>query len=74
MLPEIFKHFKGTSGHANGNCQSFVGVSKANETLQHWVCAQRVLQQHKQDVQWKHRMTTKSAHVEHDVSEGRKKL
>ena len=48
-------------------CQSFVGVSKTNETSQHWVCAQGVLQQHKQDVQWKHSMNTKSAHVEHNV-------
>ena len=55
-------------------CQSFVGVSKANETSQHWVCAQGVFQQHKQDVQWKHRMNTKSAHVGHNVCQGREKL
>ena len=54
-------------------CQFFVGFSKANETSQHWVCAQ-VLQQQKQNVQRKHRMNTKSAHVEHNVCQRRKTL
>ena len=56
MSPEIFMiNFKMLQGMLRVFCQPFAGVSKANETIHHWVCAQQVLQQHKQDVQWKHR-------------------
>ena len=29
MLPEIFKHFKGTSGHANGNLPILCGCQQS---------------------------------------------
>lgn len=73
MSPEIFMIiFKMLQGMLRVFCQPCEGVGKANETSHHWVCAQQVLQQHKQDVQWKHRMNTKSAHVGRNVCQGRK--
>ena len=73
MSPEIFMiNFKMLQGMLRVFCQPFAGASKANETIHHWVCAQQVLQQHKQDVQWKHRMKRKSAHVGRNVCQVRK--
>ena len=48
--------------------ECFVGASKGNDTSEHWVCAQRVMQQHKQHAPSKHKASDiKSPHVGHNV-------